>query len=225
MANYTIRNGASGMTSVTANAAITSQRSQITSPNHREWIKAGKVWSFGTGALTTPAAFQTDLVRQTPENMIRVPKGYVVIPLMAQATYEATGAAVAQILVSACNNDPGTANISAATAVNVNTRYAGASPASQCYLTPTGASGTAPTGVSDLLRAYQQVDNDAVTGSASDKLQFVYNPLAGIGQECVIGDNAGVNAFLFYVANGTSSTGFTIVTFAEFTYDEYYAAS
>lgn len=223
MSNYTIRNSA--MTAVNANAAITSLRSQLFSPEARQWVKEGRVFTCGTGDLTTPAAFQTDIVRQTPENMIRVPKGVVIVPLMAQIVYEATGAAVAQGEICAASNDPGTSNVTAKTAVNVNMAYGGTSSKVLFYITPTGNTGTAPANVAPLLRWYQQVDNDAVTGSASDKLQVIYNPSVGIGQECAIGDNAGVQSFLVYVANGTSSTGFTVVTWAEFTYAEYYAAS
>lgn len=225
MADSTIRNGAAGMTTVTANPAISSMRSAIWTPEEREWIKAGRVYSFGSGILTTPDSFQTDLVRQTPENMIRVPKGTVIIPMMALVAPEATGAAVFQVLVSACANDPGTSNAVAGTTVvaNVNTRYSTQNPRSATYRVTGGSTGTAPSGVVDLWHHYQQVDNDAITGAPTPPV--MYRPSIGLGQECVIGDNAGVNAFLFYVANGTSSTGFTLVVFAEFTYDEYYAGS
>src|SRR3990167_1247593 len=119
-----IRSGATGMTGTEANSAINRERSTIVTPDLLEWVKAGRVFSAHHGILTTPAAFETDLVRQTPDLMVRVPGSVVIIPIMVQVHFEATGAAVAQILVSSCDNDPGTSNMSAYTPVGNNTRYA-----------------------------------------------------------------------------------------------------
>lgn len=217
-----IRN-ASGMTGNVRTAAVNQQQSLIVQDEVRQWIKEGRVFSAGDGTLTTPATFTAvDLVRQTPNFMIRVPAGMVCVPLFGEVTPEATGAAVFQMLLSACNNDPGTGNITLQTAVNVNTRFS--TIGSQClaYAAGTGASGTAPTGVVDLFRVYQQVDHDAITGAPTPP--FIYNPRFGLGQEVAIGNNSAVNAFLAYYVNGTSSTGFSIFTWAEFTYAEYYGS-
>src|SRR3990167_255853 len=132
MANveYEIR-GVSGMSGDVRTAAVNRQRSVIVGDEVRQWIKEGRVYNAIDGALTTPATWTAvDLVRQTPNMMIRVPAGIVIVPLMVLATPEATGAAVFQMLISSCNNDPGTSNMVAATvaggtAVNVNTRFAG----------------------------------------------------------------------------------------------------
>ena len=105
------------------------------------------------------------------------------------------------------------------TPVNVNTRFGGLSSVN-AYNAGTGATGTAPTGVSDLFRHYQQVDNDAITGAPTPPI--IYNPRKGLGQECIIGSEGAINAFLAYYVNGTSSTGFSIFTWAEFTYAEFY---
>ena len=207
-------------------AAVNTQQSLIVGDEVRQWIKEGRVFSAIDGVLTTPATFTaTDLVRQTPNMMIRVPAGTVVVPLMVLVTPEATGAAVFQMLISSCNNDPGTGNMTAATigtgaVANVNTRFAGTSPQALPYVTGAGATGTAPTGVADLFREYQQVDHDAITGAPTPPR--LYCPRAGKGQEAAIGSVGAVNAFLAYYVNGTSSTGFGIMTWAEFTYDEYY---
>lgn len=220
-----IRNAA-GMSGDVRAAAVNTQQSLIVANEVRQWIKEGRVFSAIDGALTTPATFTAvDLVRQTPNMMIRVPAGIVIVPLMVSVTPEATGAAVFQMLISSCNNDPGTSNIVAATVgggtvTNVNTRFAGVSPQAIPYITGTGATGTAPTGVADLFREYQQVDNDAITGAPTPPR--IYCPRAGKGQEAAIGALGAVNAFLAYYVNGTSSTGFGIMTWAEFTYDEYY---
>ncbi len=219
-----IRN-ASGMSGNVRAAAINTQRSLIVADEARQWVKEGRVFSAIDGILTTPATFTaTDLVRQTPNMMIRVPAGIVVVPMMVLVTPEATGAAVFQMLISACNNDPGVTNMVACTVgtnvTNVNTRFAAVSPRANAYVTGTGATGTAPTGVVDLFREYQQVDNDAITGAPTPPR--LYNPRRGFGQEAAIGSLGAVNAFLAYYCNGTSSTGFGIMTWAEFTYDEYY---
>ena len=220
-----IRNSA-GMSGDVRAAAVNTQQSLIVGDEVRQWIKEGRVFSAIDGVLTTPATFTAvDLVRQTPNMMIRVPAGIVVVPLMVLVTPEATGAAVFQMLISSCNNDPGTSNMVAATvaggtAVNVNTRFAGVSPQALPYITGTGATGTAPTGVSDLFREYQQVDHDAITGAPTPPR--IYNPRRGWGQEAAIGSASAIHAFLAYYCNGTSSTGFGIMTWAEFTYDEYY---
>ena len=191
--------------------------------NQAQWVKDGRVWQGFGGALTTPeSGWATDLVRQTPIFYIRVPAGTVIIPLYSNVSPEATGAAVLQIIVSACNNDIGTSNAVALTPVNVNTRYATGNSRVTAYATVTGATGTAATGVSDLWRVYQQVDNDAITGAQTPPWE--YNPMAGKGQLAVIGMNSTINCYMFYFANGTSSTGFHVHTWAEFTYEEFYAA-
>lgn len=220
-----IRNSA-GMSGDVRAAAVNTQQSLVVGDEVRQWIKEGRVFSSGDGVLTTPATFTAvDLVRQTPNFFIRVPAGIVIVPLLALITPEATGAAVLQVLISACNNDIGVATSTArtvglGTVANVNTRFAGVSPQALPYGSNTGATGTAPTGVSDLFRVYQQVDNDAITGAPTPPI--IYNPRKGWGQECAVGSEGSIHTFMCYYVNGTSSTGFSIVTWAEFTYDEYY---
>jgi len=198
--------------------AITVDRTQ-----ELQWVKEGRVFYATHGALTTPAAFETDLVRQTPDLMVRTPAGVVIVPLRVSVITEATGAAVFQCLVSACDNDPGVANRTATTPVNTNTRYAQTGSSVTATITATGNSGTAPTGVSDLLRVYSQADIDAIAQTAHFE-QVVYAPLWGRGAPCIVGSDTSVNAFMVYVGNGTSSTGYILTAWAEFTYDEFYAA-
>jgi hypothetical protein len=186
-----------------------------------KWTQEGRVWQAGIGVLTTPESFAaTTLVRQTPIFFIRVPAGRVIVPIMASVTPEATGAAVFEMLISNANNDIGTSNSVATTPVNTNTRYAAIGSSVQAYGTNTGATGTAPTGVSDLYRIYQQVDNDAITGSQT--FPFIYDPFNGRGAHGITGSASNYNTFMVYAANGTSSTGFAIVTWAEWGYDEFY---
>ena len=220
---FELRN-ASGMTNDQATAAVTQLRTVTVSDEVRQWIKEGRVFQGFEGVLTTPATFApADLVRQSPQFMVRVPAGIVIIPLMSQMAFEAT-TAVLQVLVSCCNNDPGVANMTAITPVNVNTRYSDIGSQCTAYGTNAGDSGTAPTGVADLYREYHQADHDAIAGAPTPTL--TYCPRAGLGQECVIGDNANVQAYLYYALAGTASasTGFSIHTWAEFTYAEYYGS-
>ncbi len=220
---HELRN-ASGMTNSQLPKAISQQRSTIVSDEVRQWIKEGRVFQGFEGVLTTPATFApADLVRQSPQFMIRVPAGIVIIPLMSQMAFEAT-TAILQVLVSCCNNDPGVANMTAITPVNVNTRFASVNSQVTAYGTNAGNTGTAPTGVADLYREYHQADCDAITGAPTPPL--LYSPRMGRGQECVIGNNANVQAYLFYALAGvlSASTGFSIHTWAEFTYDEYYGS-
>lgn len=216
---------AGGMTGAEATRAITQQRSTIVSEEQQQWIKEGRVFQGYEGVLTSEATFlPTNLVRQTPQFMLRVPAGVVIIPIMSLMVFEAT-TAVLQILVSCCNNDPGVnSNFTQITPVNVNTRYSGNSQVS-AYGDNSGVSGTAPTGVADLYREYHQADQDLM-GTNATTPPYIYNPAGGKGQECVIGDNSNVNAYLFYALAGTAgaSTGFSIHTWAEFTYDEYYGS-
>jgi hypothetical protein len=219
---FEIRNGA-GMSGDARTAAINSQQSVIVANEVRQWVKEGRVFQAGTGVLTTPEAENaTTLVRQQPNFMVRVPAGIVIIPLLGIITPEATGAAVLEVLISACNNDPGVANMTATTPVNVNTRYSLIGSSVLAYKTNAGATGTAPTGVVDLFRAYNQADWDAITGAPTPPI--VYNPRYGLGQECVIGNGTSVNAFMAHFNVGTSATFFSIFTWAEFTYAEYYGA-
>ena len=218
-----VRSGAAGMTGLLSTAAVNRDRSAIVSPEILEWVKAGRVFSAHHGILTTPAAFETDLVRQTPDLLVRVPGSVVIVPIMVQVHFEATGAAVAQILVSTCDNAPGTSNMSAYTPVNNNTRYGAAGSKVTAYITNTGATGTAPTNVNELARTYIQVDVDSVTGAANYD-QFVYAPFQQRGAPAIVGGADDVHAFMVNVGVGTSSTGYIIATWAEFTYAEFYGS-
>ncbi len=221
---HVIRNGA-GLTSTDSTVAVTAQRTTIISDEVSQWVKEGRVFMCIEGALTTPVTnAATDLVRQSPNIMIRVPATVVIVPLFVSWTPEAT-TAVAQMLVSCCNNDPGTTNVTQFTPVNANTRFALNTSKVTAWITPTTTTGTAPTGVADLYREYHQADRDAITGAPTPPL--IYNPRMGHGQECAIGNNIAINAFLCYGVSGTTgtNTGFMIATWAEFTYDEYYATS
>ena len=190
--------------------------------NRLQWVKEGRVYQGFGGVLTTPEAnWATDLVRQTPIFYIRVPAGRVIVPLMSLIAPEATGAAVQQVLVSTANNDIGTSNAVALTPVNVNSRYATVASSVTPYATVTGATGTAPTGVADVFRHYQQVDHDAITGAPTPPI--VYDPMKGMGEFCIVGSNSIIHSYMVYYANGTSSTGFHIHTWSEWTYDEFYA--
>jgi len=217
---HEIRN-AGGMSGELRAAAVNSQQSVIVANEVRQWVKEGRVYQSGSGVLTTPEAeFATTLVRQDPNFMIRVPAGVVIIPLLGIICPEATGGAGLEILISACNNDPGTSNLTATTPVNVNTRFSDVGSRVLAYKTSAGTTGTAPTGVVDLFRAYNAADYDAITGAPTPPI--IYNPRFGHGQECVIGNGIAVNAFLAYYACATSGTFYGIFTWAEFTYAEYY---
>ena len=218
-----LRNAA-GMTGADATRAITQLRSTIVSDEVRQWIKEGRVFQGFEGVLTDPKQFvPTNLVRQSPQFMVRVPAGIVIIPLMSMMAFEAT-TAVLQVLVSCCNNDPDVNNMTAITPVNVNTRFSNVNSQCTAYGTNAGNTGTAPAGVADLYREYHQADRDAIVGAPTPSL--TYNPRDGHGQECVIGDDSNVNAYLFYALAGTAgaSTGFSIHTWAEFAYAEYYGS-
>ena len=155
--------------------------------------------------------------------VIRVPGGTVIVPLRITIETEATGGAVFQALIRSCNNDPGTSGRTAVTPVNVNTRYAAiGSRCGSVYITSTGAS-TTPTNTADLLRVYVQPDIDAITGSATF-VQVVYAPLQGKGIPAAIGSSSVDHGLVVYVGNGTSATGYIEAYWAEFTYDEFYAA-
>lgn len=190
--------------------------------NELQWVKEGRVFMATHGALTTPEAFETDLVLQTFDWGLRVPAGVVIVPLRVSVTTEATGGAVFQTLICTCNNDPGTTGKSTFEPVNVNSRYATVKSKVFAYFLSTGNSGTAPSNVVSVHRAYVQPDIDAITASATFE-QVVYAPLQGMGLPCIIGDNSNIHAFFALVGNGTSSTGYVLGSWAEWTYDEFYA--
>lgn len=193
--------------------------------NILQWEKEGRVYHGFGGVLTTPETQPAaDIVRQTPSFFIRVPAGVVIVPLMSLVAMEAT-TAILQMLVSACNNDIGTATSVALTPVNHNTRYATVSSKVLAYATNTGATGTAPTGVVDLYREYHQADRDAITTTAPAGPPLLYDPLQGHGGWGVIGSENNIHCYLVYALAGTAgaSTGFHLHTWAEFTYAEFYA--
>ena len=150
----------------------------ISKAKELQWVKEGRVYMAQHGLLTTPAAFETDLVRQTPDLLVIVAAGVVIVPLRVQVVTEATGAVVFRCLVSSSNNSPGVSNMTADTPVNCNSRYATRGSAVTAYITNTGATGTAPTGVHDYHRVYVQPDIDAITGTPTFE-QVVYSPLHG----------------------------------------------
>lgn len=222
---FELRNAA-GMSGAQLPVAISQTRSVFVCDEVSQWVKEGRVFQAGEGVLTTAATFApADLVRQSPAFMIRVPAGIVIIPLMSMMVFEATKA-VLQVLVSCCNNDPGVANMTAVTPVNVNTRFSTVGSAVTAYATNAGNSGTPPTGVADLYREYHQADRDAITTTSPTNTPILYSPRLGLGQECVIGNNSTVQAYLFYALAGTASdsSGFSIHTWAEFTYADYYGS-
>ena len=188
-----------------------------------QWVKEGRVYMAQHGLLTTPAAFETDLVRQTPDLLVIVAAGVVIVPMRVQVVAEATDTAVFQCLVSSSNNSPGVANMTANTPVNCNTRYATTGSAVTAYITNTGATGTAPTGVHDYLRVYVEPRIDNVgTGSALFD-HVVYSPLHGKGVPAIVGDDSNVTAFYVYVGAAGAATGYIMAQWAEFTYTEFYA--
>ena len=198
--------------------AITMENSRVL-----QWVKEARVFQANHGALTTPAAFETDLVRQTPDLMVRVPPGVVIVPIFTSVNAEATDTAVQQVLISICNNDPGTTGKTQFTPVNANSRYATTGSTVTAWITSTDNSGNAPTGVSDVYRAYVQPRIDNVgTGSAPFE-QALYAPLSGMGAPCAVGSKDVMNAFLVYVGMAGTATGYILSAWAEFTYDEFYA--
>ncbi len=218
------RRNASGMVGAEAPVAINQQRSTIVGDEVRQWIKEGRVYQGFEGVLTTEKTFApTNLIRQQPQFMVRVPASIVIVPLMSMFALQLT-TAIVRVLVSCCNNDPGVANMTAITPVNVNTRFSTVNSACTAYGTSAGNTGTAPAGVADLYREYHQADRDAITTAPTPPI--VYSPRDGHGIECAIGDDSNVNAYLFYGIAGTAggSKGFSIHTWAEFTYADYYGS-
>ncbi len=193
--------------------------------NELKWVKEGRVFvATGAGVLTTPGAFQTDLVRQTPDLMVRVPAGIIIVPLRTEVVWEATDTAVEQCLISACNNDPAVANMTQVAPINANSRYSQMGSSVTAYNTNVGNTGTAPANVVDVFRSYIQPRIDNVgTGSASFE-QVNYAPLHGRGASCIVGGDNGVHAFLVYSAGAGTATGYILAAWAEFTYAEFYAA-
>lgn len=189
--------------------------------NELQWVKEGRVFQTSHGALTTPAAFETELVVTTPDFLVTVPAGIVIVPLRITVESEATGGAKWQCLIRSADNDVGLTNSTEVYPVNVNTRYATMRPKCRAGITSTGAH-TTPTNTADLHRVYVEPDIDAITGSATFT-QVVYAPLHGKGIPAVIGSNSTVNSLLVYVGSGTSGTGYVEGVWAEFTYDEFYA--
>lgn len=188
-----------------------------------QWTKEGRVFHGFTGTLDTPEALTAvALVRQTPTFYLRVPAGVVVVPITSIMVPEATGGVALQVLVSTANNDIGVGNHTALIPVNQNTRFANVGSKVLAYGTEAGASGTAPTGVTDLWRMYNQADYDAIAASPTPAL--IYAPFAGQGAPCVVGSSSNVNCFMVYCSVATSSTWYTLHSWAEFTYDEFYAA-
>ncbi len=192
--------------------------------NVAQWVKDGRVYHGFGGVLTTPETQPaTDLVYQQPTFFLRVPAGVVVVPIMSQVAFEAT-TAVLQVLVASCRNDIGVATSVALTPINQNSNFATVASKVSAYATNTGATGTDPLGRADLYREYHQADRDAIT-TTSPVYPITYSPLNGVGTPAAIGMENNINCYLFYAVAGTAgaSTCFHIHSWAEFTYEEFYA--
>jgi len=197
----------------------------LSKKNELQWIKEGRVFQSVVGDLTTPVAMDNvDLVRQTPEFLLRTPPGVVVVPLRVQYALEVQGTEIWQCIISSCNNDPGVANVTQVTPVNCNTRFVNSGSAVTTYRTATGNTGTAPSAVTDHLRVYIATDVDAGNENGYFE-QIVYSPLHGRGTPCIIGDDSHIEAFMLYgaITTGTSPTGYILAQWSEWTYDEFYA--
>ena len=192
--------------------------------NELQWVKEGRVYHARHGELSTPQAFETDIVLKTPDMFIKVPAGTVIVPLRVQVVTEATGAEIFQCVISTSTTDPGTvSNHTAFTPVAQNTKFATRGSAVTVYYlaTSTGISATLAN-IVDLHRVYVETDIDVMNETAPFE-QVVYDPLRGRGLPAVIGDNKTTNDFLVYVGNVSSSTGYILTSWAEWDYDEFYA--
>ncbi len=193
--------------------------------NELDWVAEGRVYHAHHGALTTVAAFHTDLVRQQPTVYVRVPAGVVIVPLRVTVQAENTGAAIFQVLISTGSNDAGTGNITEFDAINVNSEFATRKSKVFAYITTSGATGTAPASPVDVHRVFVPPRIDAMTDATASPTftQVIYAPLQGRGLPCVVGQIADWSHFMVMVGNGTSADGYAVASWAEFTYDEFYA--
>lgn len=218
---FEIRN-AGGRTSTLLPASVDYSGVQFTNSAVLQWQKEGRVFGAQHGLLTTGGTVTaTSIVRQQPDFLIRVPVNTVIVPVFVQVYFEATGGVLAEIEVGTSNNDPGTSNITQVTPVNANPKYGSRQSAVTTFKTATGATGTAPTNVSILLRGGSPIDLDSV---ASESAQFVYAPFNGQGVPTFVGGADAIHAFYVWEACGTSGASYITALWAEFTHAEVYGS-
>lgn len=217
---YEIRN-AGGQTGTFTTAAIMNDRSVLMSPSVFQWLKEGRVYVANRGVLTTPVAFAgTTITSLRPDLAVRCPAGTVMIPLFVQIYWEATGGTIVEAIIRTASVDVGAGTSTAVTPINANTRYASRASAMTVAREYT-ADCAAVTDGNEVFRVGSPTDLDA--NNAGTLSHATWSPLtSGAFPVLVGGTNAG--SLLVNTATATSSTGFVIAAWAEFTSAEFYGS-
>jgi hypothetical protein len=197
-----------------APAAINFRRALVTTPDVLQWVLEGRVYTANIGTLTGTVSFaETTINYLRPACALRVPTGITIIPLMVQVLFQATGGALMEGAIRTLTDDIGAGTSTAITPINNNTAFT--SMASGIIVDSIYSGDAAGAGIvansNEVFRFGNATDLDATP--VGDLAQMVWNPLGKKGVPCVV---KGTGSLAINVANATSSTGFMVVTWAEF---------
>jgi hypothetical protein len=197
-----------------APAAINFRRALVTTPDILQWVLEGRVYTANIGTLTGPASFaETTINYLRPACALRVPSGITIIPLMVQVCWEATGAVLMEGSIRTLSDDIGAGTSTAITPLNNNTAFT--STASGIIVDSLYSGNAAGAGITansnEVFRFGNATDLDAT--AVGDMAQMLWTPLGRKGVPCVV---KGTGTLAIQCANGTSSTGFMVVSWAEF---------
>jgi hypothetical protein len=197
-----------------APAAINFRRAMITTPDVLQWVLEGRVFTANVGVLTAPATFaETTINYLRPALALRVPAGTTIVPIMVQIVWEATGAVLMECSIRTLSDDIGHGTSTAIVSVNNNTAFTStASAVIADSLYSGNAAGAGITANSnEVFRFGNATDLDA--SEVGDFSQALWLPLTGKGVPCIVKGNG---TLAIQCANGTSSSGFLVATWAEF---------
>ena len=195
---------------IAASASINRRGEQLAIPWHVQLALEGKLFVAGVGSATTPITTNLNLVIDLtqPAFLLRVPQGTTVVPLYVHAYYEATGAAIAEGIISIADNDPGSGTSSALTRTPTNLVSNGGGQTSACTGAQIVTAALTLTNQREIWRFGEPADLDsAVTGG--NHFQWSY-------QTHIVPVLHGPAAMLVDVACGTSGSVFVNVIWAEF---------
>jgi len=179
-----------------------------------KWKREGRVYFYNRGNTTTPVTFTNTAILYTrPSQVIRVPSGKAILPLMLGCHFETAAGVINEAAWIACSNDvgAGTSTLVAAGTNRGNMRSDKAADSGGCTIQITYTGDVSTTGVNPVEFArWTQPFADAIGATAAH--DWVLDIKTFSAMPLLVG-----NASLIFIAGGgTALTGYTTSVWAEF---------
>ena len=214
MSDFEVRNIKSLQAEGAAGSARINRRGEVVVvPWHIQLALDGQGYAAGAGSVTTPYTLGNTVIDLTqPEFLLRVPSGYVVIPLSIQVVFEVTGGALADVMATVATGDPGDGTSTVADKLPTTLgKNIGSTPASLARQLVTAA--LTLSNQTEFWRSGDPLDIDAAAGA---KVVHEWSALTHPGVPVIYGPGA----LTVHQVCATSGTGHIQVVFAEFSASE-----